>query len=90
MVSVYRSRLLTKDFPDLPSDLDMQWVERYKKKIELELYHKFAKKQTRITKLKELLDEFKDGTIDPKLNCGEIRWAAKLVLFELEINGKKD
>jgi len=91
LVSPYVRHLQTFKFPDLPSDLDKTFVSKAKDKMELELHRKFrADNKTKIAKVERFLAKFKDGTVHPEMNNRETWYAAKLLLADLRLNGKKE
>ena len=79
---------LKRNFPKLPSDLELVWVNISKENLELALFRTHDNdREQKIASVKKLLKKFKDGTICRELNCRENWWAARLVL--LELNGNK-
>jgi len=86
-----RSSLVTRNMPDLPADLNREFLNETKVALQLILNRKYNNNtKAKIAKVNKILSAFKNGSISKELNCRENWWAAKLVLFELEVNGKKE
>lgn len=82
------SAAVTRNFPALPNDLDMTFLNESKAALTLGLNKKHGNDtEAKIASVNRILSKFKDGTIRSDLNCRENWWAAQLVLFEL--NGNK-
>jgi len=88
-----RSSLVTRNMPDLPANLDLSLLNECKAVLLSKLNKKYNNDtEAKIVKVKRILEAFKTGRInriDRTLNFKENWWATRLVLFELEINGKE-
>jgi len=79
---------LERNFPKLPSDLDIEFLNNAKDGLNWFLMKKCGSDcHKKIVEVNRILSKFKDGTICRELNCRENWWAARLVL--LELNGNK-
>jgi len=81
------SAAVTRNFPALPNDLDMTFLNEAKVTIQHSINKEYKDDvKAKIAEVKKFLLKFEDGTIDKELKSKEFLWAAKLILFELNRN----
>lgn len=75
--------------PALPKDFNHDICERSMLVLRRGLTEKYGTDtEAKVRHVQRLIETFKKGTIDAKLNCMENLVAAQLVLAEVSVNGK--
>ena len=83
-----RDAIVTHNFVDLPSNLDIKSLNDAKMNLLSRLESRYKQNhRAKVAKVNRILAAFKNKTIPENLNRRENFWAAKLVLVELNGNG---